>query len=470
MKRLGVTPTVCSIPLAVFAVCAAFAGWLVPQATRQDVLLGVVPAGSAGHLFGTDTLGRDIFQLAVAGTRSAVVGPVCVALGSMVIGIVLGTFAGYLGGWIDLALTKYADLLLALPTTLIALVVAGLIDGGYWVTVLVLVVLFSPTDIRMVRSSVLSQATRPYIESARVLGLSRRRIMFRHILPNVAARGLRDDAAQHRLRPGGDVGAVVPRSRHRPGRARLGSSARRRARSARPELGRGDRAGCAHHRGGRHHQRVGRLVAGTLRATGGPTMTAGLRLLGLHVDGPAGTIVDRVDLTIAPGETVAVVGESGSGKSMTAKAMMGLLPRGVNATGTLWLGETMADLNTGAGALDGLRGRRISLLLQNPFTSLSPVHRCGSQIAAALPGRRRGTDAEVLRRLDEVDLPARVAEQYPFELSGGMRQRVALAASLASDPEVLIGDEPTTALDVTTQREVLDLLARIQPSARWRCC
>lgn len=185
MKRLGVTPTVCSIPLAVFAVCAAFAGWLVPQATRQDVLLGVVPAGSAGHLFGTDTLGRDIFQLAVAGTRSAVVGPVCVALGSMVIGIVLGTFAGYLGGWIDLALTKYADLLLALPTTLIALVVAGLIDGGYWVTVLVLVVLFSPTDIRMVRSSVLSQATRPYIESARVLGLSRRRIMFRHILPNV---------------------------------------------------------------------------------------------------------------------------------------------------------------------------------------------------------------------------------------------------------------------------------------------
>ena len=191
-------------------------------------------------------------------------------------------------------------------------------------------------------------------------------------------------------------------------------------------------------------------------------MTAGLRLLGLHVDGPAGTIVDRVDLTIAPGETVAVVGESGSGKSMTAKAMMGLLPRGVNATGTLWLGETMADLNTGAGALDGLRGRRISLLLQNPFTSLSPVHRCGSQIAAALPGRRRGTDAEVLRRLAEVDLPARVAEQFPFELSGGMRQRVALAASLASDPEVLIGDEPTTALDVTTQREVLDLLAHIQ--------
>jgi peptide/nickel transport system ATP-binding protein len=191
-------------------------------------------------------------------------------------------------------------------------------------------------------------------------------------------------------------------------------------------------------------------------------MSAGLQLIGLHVDGPAGTIVDHVDLAVAPGETVAVVGESGSGKSMTAKAMMGLLPRGVHASGTLWLDDTMVELAQGPDALDGLRGRRISLLLQNPFTSLSPVHRCGQQIAAALPGRPRGDDAEVIRRLAEVDLPARVAGQFPFELSGGMRQRVALAASLASDPEVLIGDEPTTALDVTTQREVLDLLARIQ--------
>ena len=190
---------------------------------------------------------------------------------------------------------------------------------------------------------------------------------------------------------------------------------------------------------------------------------ATLSATGLQVDGPKGPIVIDVDLKVSGGQTLAIVGESGSGKSMTAKALTGLLPAGVTARGIVTIGEAGSgiDLATEPGALAALRGTRISLLLQNPFTSLSPVHRCGSQIAASLPG---GADvaAELARRLDEVDLPARVAQMYPFELSGGMRQRVALAASLASDPSVLIGDEPTTALDVTTQREVHDLVARLQ--------
>lgn len=190
-------------------------------------------------------------------------------------------------------------------------------------------------------------------------------------------------------------------------------------------------------------------------------MSTALEVVDLSVTGPAGPIVARMDLSVRSDETVALVGESGSGKSMTAKAIMGLLPAGVTATGSLRLGDTEVDLADGARALQGLRGRRISMLLQNPFTSLSPVHKCGSQIAATLPPESRGSK-EVARRLGEVELSERVAGLYPFELSGGMCQRVALAASLASDPEVLIGDEATTALDVTTQREVLELLHRIQ--------
>ncbi len=194
-------------------------------------------------------------------------------------------------------------------------------------------------------------------------------------------------------------------------------------------------------------------------------MSAALDVAGLRVTAPAGVLVESLDLRVDPGRTLAIVGESGSGKSMTAKAIIGLLPAGVTATGTVRVGTATVQLGGDQRVLAGLRGTRIGLLLQNPFTSLSPVHRCGAQLAAALPAAAR-TAAEVERRLGEVDLPGRVARMYPFELSGGMRQRVALAASLASDPDVLIGDEPTTALDVTTQREVLDLLAGLQRDRR----
>lgn len=183
--RRQVTPLVASVPLVVVGVCLVASQWLAPGATDQDIFAGVTAPGTPGHLFGTDQLGRDVLHLAIAGARSAVVGPIVIALGSMAIGLLLGTLAGNIGGALDLVLSKYADLLLALPTTLVALVVAGLVDGGYWVTVLVLTLLFSPTDIRMVRGAVIAQSARPYIESARVLGLSRRRIMFRHIVPNV---------------------------------------------------------------------------------------------------------------------------------------------------------------------------------------------------------------------------------------------------------------------------------------------
>ncbi|MEN9644065.1 MAG: hypothetical protein RL238_734 [Actinomycetota bacterium] len=185
MKRIPWTPIIAGIPLTVVGIFVLFSGWIAPDATQQDILTGVTPPGTPGHPFGTDQLGRDILQLAIAGARSAVVGPIVIAFGSMLIGLLLGTLAGYIGGGLDIALSKYADLLLALPTTLIALVVAGLVDGGYWITVLVLTVLFSPTDIRMVRGAVIAQASRPYIESAKVLRLSKRRIMFRHIVPNV---------------------------------------------------------------------------------------------------------------------------------------------------------------------------------------------------------------------------------------------------------------------------------------------
>lgn len=181
-------------------------------------------------------------------------------------------------------------------------------------------------------------------------------------------------------------------------------------------------------------------------------------------------IVTGIDLKVGRGEAVGIVGESGSGKSMTARSLIRLLPRGVTAEGRLaYQGRELTALSDQEMA--AIRGRGIAMLLQDPFTMLNPVMRCGTHIEESLraPDGRRLSKAErraeTLRRLSEVGIEdERVADAYPFQLSGGMRQRVALAAVLAGDPDFLIADEPSTALDVTTQKQILALMARLQAS------
>jgi peptide/nickel transport system ATP-binding protein len=183
---------------------------------------------------------------------------------------------------------------------------------------------------------------------------------------------------------------------------------------------------------------------------------SGLRV-GRKADGR--TLLSDVGFEVEEGRSLAIVGESGSGKSLTARAVLGLLPAGLTAGGRVSLAGV--DVSADPRALRRLRGTTVSLLLQDPFTLLNPLRTVGRQIADGLPRGRR-TGEEVARRLAEVGLPADVAGRHPFELSGGMRQRVGLACALAGDPRILVADEPTTALDVTTQREVLTLIRRIQ--------
>ena len=177
--------------------------------------------------------------------------------------------------------------------------------------------------------------------------------------------------------------------------------------------------------------------------------------------------VRGVSFEVGAGARVALVGESGSGKSITALAAMGMLPPGAEIVhGNVRVGGTsIAD--AGERRLRALRGRQVAMVYQNPLAALNPLQRVGVQVGEAIEAhgshRRGDTRRRVLELLDEVGIadPARRAKLYPHELSGGMRQRIVLAIALAGDPSVLIADEPTTALDVTTQAKILELLGAI---------
>ncbi|MET0187398.1 MAG: ABC transporter ATP-binding protein [Pseudonocardia sediminis] len=196
-----------------------------------------------------------------------------------------------------------------------------------------------------------------------------------------------------------------------------------------------------------------------------------LEVSGLNVTFPgsdgAVRAVRGVDYALRRGEILGIVGESGSGKSVTSMAVMGLLPRTATVTGSITFdGQDLLTLSEQQ--LNGIRGDRIAMIFQDPMTSLNPVYTVGAQIAEAVRAHRDVTKAQALERAVEllrtvrIPNPEQRVSSYPHELSGGMRQRVVIAIAMANDPDVIIADEPTTALDVTVQAQILDALKAAQ--------
>jgi peptide/nickel transport system permease protein len=184
--RGGLT-LVCFAVIAVVALMAAFGSLIAPDdPSAQDLALGATGPSSA-HWLGTDELGRDVLSRVIAGARDAFVGPVVIALGSMLIGNLLGLIAGFVGGRVDSLIMRWVDLMFAVPGLLVAIVLIGAVDGGYWMAVVVLMLLSAPVDTRVIRGAVLEQMPRPYIEAARTLGVPAPRIMLLHLWPNVSA-------------------------------------------------------------------------------------------------------------------------------------------------------------------------------------------------------------------------------------------------------------------------------------------
>ena len=215
-----------------------------------------------------------------------------------------------------------------------------------------------------------------------------------------------------------------------------------------------------------------------------------LRVNGLCVSFGARQVVDNIGYTLRRGRTLGIVGESGSGKSVSSLALMGLLPKNATVSGKAWLsdGPDKSDLlGLDEAGFRAIRGKRISMIFQEPMTSLNPVQKCGEQVMEMMNGiipgpspigkgsrmqevstplsNRRGAGKEaVIELFREVLLPRpeKIFDSYPHEISGGQKQRVMIAMALVNHPDILIADEPTTALDVTVQKTILDLLKSLQ--------
>ncbi|MFC0534208.1 dipeptide/oligopeptide/nickel ABC transporter permease/ATP-binding protein [Phytohabitans kaempferiae] len=485
---------VASLGYLVVALAAAVAAPLfAPYDPTATDLNHVLAGPSAGHLLGTDTLGRDVLSRLMYGGQVSLLGVAQAVVTVLAIGVPLGLLSGFLGGWLDRLISSIVDIALAIPTLVMLLVVLAIFGSNQAAAMITLGVLASPGFARVVRGATLAVRHELYVAAARVAGLPPRQIIVKHILPRVAgpiivrtslfaggallaqsglsylglgvqpptptwggmvaeASVVIDQQPWLLVPPGVVIGLAILAF------GLVGDAVRDATadRSLRPAVRRPRRVAPAVSDGGAEASRSALL---SLRGVSVELPTA---------DGPA-IVVQGLDLDIAPGETVGLVGESGCGKSMTGRAILGLLPEG----GRLSTGRVVfddIDLTTlGRRALRRLRGRQIALVSQEPIASLDPVYPVGRQLAELVRCYdRRLPRAAVRKRVHEllatVNLPnpEQVARRYPHELSGGMAQRVAIAAALAGRPRLLIADEPTTALDVTVQAEILDLLRRLQ--------
>ena len=516
LRRAIASPSFVSgaLLLTVVVLAAALAPALSTHSpTEQDLTSGLL-APSAAHPFGTDQLGRDVLARVLFAARVDLGIAAVAAIAPFVIGVTLGLVSGYFGRATDWVISRITDTVIAFPFYVLVIALVFAIGAGPRGIIVAFAVVGWVGYARVMRSLAASMRQQGWVRAARGAGLSDARVLVRHVLPNVLPQAIVLLASEIVLimvaivtlgflglgvrPPTPDWGTMISDGQPfvtshwwlsvLPGLAvvvtgialallgdGLGDALRVRdtprvARARRRAAGAGPvtRAAVRGAAGGGGRD-AGATAAGSTAAADAdagngaaqPDLAPGaVRVRGLVLEavvGDAGALVGAeaapggpagISLDVAPGEALGIVGESGSGKSLTLRAVAGLLPRGVRAT-------------AGTAAAGG----RIGMVFQDPLAALDPLARVGSQLGEACRAAGAADPAARVRELlGEVRLPDvdRIARSYPHELSGGQRQRVVIAMALAGNPAVLLADEPTTALDVTVQREVLDLLARLR--------
>lgn len=491
----------------VFLVLIIAAGFLAPILSQfdpnfADITKILLPPGGE-HLLGTDSAGRDVFARLLFGTNFSIGSAALAVVIAIGIGVTSGLIAGYFGGWFDVASNWMTNLVMALPGIVVILATSSVLGPSIWLAMVVFGVLLSPAYYRLVYNTVRSVKNELFVDAARVSGLGDARILARHVLgairaPIIIQTGIVASIAiaiQAGLQFLGLGDSQVPSwgGLLLDGFSKLfrqpllliwptlviaittlsfaalsntirdeleGRASQRKIR--RQALSEASTVAMSHF--------PGPAVVHEGDSRSGSTLLS-IRNLAVGYPSQSGhftEVVLGVNLEVKRGEVVGLIGESGSGKTQTAFSVLGLLPMG----GRILTGEIEFDgqnlLALDSRQWSGIRGKRIAYIPQEPLSNLDPSFTVGSQLVepmrVQLKMTRKQAKQKALSLLSRVGIPdpERTFSSYPHEISGGMAQRVLIAGAVSCEPDLIIADEPTTALDVTVQAEVLELLRDLQ--------
>jgi peptide/nickel transport system permease protein len=501
--------------IALLALASILAPWLAPYGPAEQDITHPLEGPSAEHWLGTGTLGLDVLSRLLYGGRITLIGTVISITVYAAVGIPAGLWAGYRGGLFDRILLRTSDIFYAIPGAVLVLVVLAIRPGDETAAMITIGLLAAPSFARVVRSATLSVREQLFVRASQAAGLREPLIVLRHVLPAVrgtiivhvalfatAAIGLETGlgflglgttkvtwgslVSEASTNLGNQPWLLVPsglliisfilalgligdavRDASAEGYAVVGRPVRSRRRR---ESGAGTDTTSAGTDARPHGPAVGSAPGGVCAAddllvtTEHPILAVRDLTVAFEISGAPTPVVSDVSFQIGAGQRVGLVGESGCGKSVTAMALLGLLKgTGRVTSGRMTFDGADYDLKD-PGATTALRGSRIGVIGQDPVSGLDPCFTVGTQIAEVVRTHRRcsrpAAKQRMLELLQMVQMPdpAAIAGSYPHQLSGGMAQRVGIAAALAGEPDLLLADEPTTALDVTVQAEILDVL------------
>ena len=487
------------VVILVMVVLAVFGSFIAPYGANDIDVPNALQAPNLSHLFGTDDLGRDVFsRVVLAAAVSMRVAVIAVAI-SLVVGVIIGMVSGFAGGVTDTVLMRVIDVVFSFPVMLLALAIVAILGPGVNSATIAIGIVYIPIFARVARADTLRVRETQFVQAARTMGVSTPRILFGHVLPNISgpvvvqtsislafailseaalsflglgvqppepswgrmlydAQGFLTSAWWMGVFPGLAILVTVfafnllgdgvrdvldPRQR---------TLLRNRGKSRRP----------------RSEKTTTRPHPASRSAEESSSSARVLDVSDLVVGVGPREIVHGIGFSVSKGETLGIVGESGSGKSLSVLSATGLF----HAPSSYISGSSRIDATEVIGAsqavLRTIHGARVGFVFQDPSSSLNPLLTIEQQLTEG-PRRHLGlshADARerALGLLRDVNLPDPETRlrAYPHQLSGGQRQRVMIAIALSCDPDILVADEATTALDVTTQAQIIDLVARLQ--------